>query len=72
MRNKKIKYQVRPINWFYQLISYFGVYKYETGYYHQHGYSGNQKDNNPDLIIVEKEDGSVITIPNNKKNYKLI
>jgi hypothetical protein len=58
-----------------RIFSFFGVElnrKYQLGYFHLIGYSGNQKDGKPDIVIIEKTDGSVVTIPNNEKYYNFV
>ena len=72
MRQFTVKYKIQPKTMLDRLLSFIGFVKYEKGYFHQVGYSGNQTDNKPDIAIIEKKDGQVITVPNNCKHYKLI
>lgn len=58
-----------------KLFSFFGIEvnrKYNVGYFYQTGYSGKQKNNQHDIVIIEKEDGVVVTVPKKEKYYKLI
>lgn len=58
-----------------KLFSFFGIEvnrKFHVGYFHQTGYSGKQKNNQHDMVIIEKEDGVVVTVPKKEKYYKLI
>jgi len=55
-----------------RIFRFFGIElntKFNDGYFHTFGYSGKQKNNKRDIIIIEKLDGNVISIPNNKKYY---
>ena len=45
---------------------------YQLGYFHQTGYSGKQKNNKHDIVIIEKEDGLIVTVPNKSNYYKFI
>jgi len=71
-RQFTVKFKISPTNLFEHILSKIGISKYENGYFHQVGYSGNQKDNKPDIAIIEKIDGTVITLPNNSREYKLL
>ncbi len=58
-----------------RLFRLFGVelsQEIENGYFHRFGYSGKQKDNNFDILVVEKEDGRVVLVPNDNKYYEFI
>ena len=73
---KKIKY-IEPNNSIFGKFFrfFFGIElntKFKEGTFHQKGYSGKQKNDSHDIIIVEKNDGIIITIPNKEKYYKFI
>ena len=73
MKNIKFREQNRTI--LGKLFSFFGIElnrKYEIGKFHQFGYSGKQKNDKHDIIIIEKNNGYVATIPNKEKYYKFI
>jgi hypothetical protein len=58
-----------------RLLSFFGVEinrKYQVGYFHQVGFSGKHTNTEPDIAIIEIEDGKLVTVPNNEKYYKLL
>jgi len=58
-----------------KLFSFFGIElnrKYEIGKFHQFGYSGKQKNDKHDILIIEKNNGCVVTIPNKENYYKFI
>jgi len=72
--NKKIKFREVSTTRFGKFLHFFGIEinKYQIGYFHQTGYSGKQKFGQSDIIIIEKEDGTVITIPKKEKFYRFI
>ena len=75
MSNKptqKIKFRIPTKTILEKLYSFFGNKKWDIGYFHCKGFSGNQKNNKHDILIIEKEDGIVITIPNKTKYYQFI
>jgi hypothetical protein len=58
-----------------KIFSFFGIElnrNYQIGYFHQAGYSGKQKNNQRDMVIIEKQDGVIVTIPKKKKYYNFI
>ena len=58
-----------------RIFKWFGIelnHDVEEGYFHRFGYSGNQKNNEFDILIVERYDGKVVLVPNDKNYYELI
>jgi hypothetical protein len=58
-----------------KIFSFFGIElnrKYQVGYFHQTGYSGKQKNNQSDMVIIEKQDGVIVTVPKKEKYYNFI
>ena len=73
MKNIKFREQNRTI--LGKLFSFFGIElnrKYEIGKFHQLGNSSKQKNDKHDILIIEKNNGCVVTIPNKKKYYKFL
>jgi hypothetical protein len=71
---RKVKFREPNKTWigfFFRFLG-FEIASYEYGFFHELGYSGKQKNENRDIAIIEKNDGNVVTVPNNKKYYKLI
>jgi hypothetical protein len=73
--NQKVRFREPSKTLIGKLFPFFGIEinrKYDVGYFHQTGYSGNQRNNQPDIVIIEKEDGRVVTVPKKEKYYKFI
>lgn len=70
MINTNVKFKVKPNTLLDKILSFIGFVKYDKGYFHQLGYSGNQTDNKHDIAIIEKVDGRVVTVP--ITDYKII
>ena len=73
--NQKVRFREPSKTLIGKLFSFFGIEinrKYNVGYFHQTGYSGKQRNNQHDIVIIEKEDGCVVTVPKKEKYYKLI
>lgn len=74
LRIKNVKFREPNKTIFGKICYFFGIEinkKYEIGYFHCVGKSGNQKNNKFDIVIIEKENGVVVTIPNKDKYYKI-
>ena len=69
---KKVKYINEPKSWLGKIKKFLKLLKYEDGLFHQFGFSGHQKENQPDILIIEQQNGQIITIKKNSKNYKFI
>lgn len=68
---QKIKF-MKPRDTLIGKIFSFFIRNYQIGYFHQLGFSGNQKNNEKDILIIEQENGRLICIPNNTRYYKYI
>jgi hypothetical protein len=70
---EKIKFIEPNKGFFGILFRFFGIElntKLHDGYFHQFGYSGKQKNNEKDIVIIEKLDGTVTTTLNKNKYFK--
>lgn len=73
--NQKVRFREPSKTLIEKLFSFFGIEvnkKYLVGYFHETGYSGKQRNNKHDIVIIEKEDGVVVTVPKKEKYYKFI
>jgi hypothetical protein len=73
--NQKVRFREPSKTLIGKFFSFFGIEvnrKYNVGYFHQTGYSGKQRNDQHDIVIIEKEDGCVVTVPKKEKYYKLI
>lgn len=69
---KKVNFKIPSKSRFGKIMRFLGIEinrKWESGYFHQLGYSGFQKNNELDIVIIEKLDGRLITVPNNRYYY---
>jgi hypothetical protein len=72
---QKVKYRIPSQTMIGNILRLIGIEintKYEIGYFHEPGFSGKQKKRKMDLVIIEKENGEVLCVPNKPKYFKLI